>query len=117
MNSNFALSDITGPMVLNTINGNVEAVYSAIKTTKPISIVTVNGFVDLTIPASTKADLQFHTVNGQTYTDFEVKPDENNPSVTFPNVEVFHLSGKVNGGGGIQININSVNGDIYLRKK
>lgn len=119
MNSNFKLQEVKGPLVLNTINGNVETVYSAITTTKPISIVTVNGFVDLTIPAATKANLELQTINGEAYTDFDVKPTEEG-SKAIPNVgnlQMFHLNGMINGGGGVKININSVNGDIYLRKK
>lgn len=116
LNSNIRLTNITGPAVLNVVNGNVEAVYSSITTTNPISIVTVNGFVDLSIPGATKADLQLQTMNGRAYTDFEVKSDADNEAISFPSMQIFHLDGKINGGGAIKININSVNGDIYLRK-
>ena len=101
---------------MNTTNGNVEVKYDELKTTKPVSIVTVNGFVDLTLPATVKADLQLQTIQGKAYTDFDIQKGDNESTVVFPNMGMFMLNGKVNGGG-IKININSVNGDIYLRKK
>lgn len=116
INSNFTIDNISGPLVLNTTNGNVEVKYRELKTTKPISIVTVNGYVDLTLPASVKADVQFQTIQGKAYTDFDIQSGDDNSGMTFPNMEMFLLNGKINGGG-VKININSVNGDIYLRKK
>ncbi len=117
LNSNFKLENITGPLVITATNGNVEVAYASIKTKKPISIVSVNGFVDLTLPSTIKADLNLQTVNGKAYSDFEVKSNSEEPSVTIPYMELFHMDGKINGGGDVKIEINAVNGDIYLRKK
>lgn len=115
LNSSFKVERITGPLVLNTTNGNAEIIYDVLKTTKPISIVTVNGFVDLSMPASTKADLNFHTMNGQIYTDFEIEK-EKSQDMNITDINMFHLDGKISGGG-VPVNINTVNGDIYFRKK
>lgn len=115
LNSNFVVEKITGPLVLNTTNGNAEIIYDALKTTKPISVVTVNGFVDLTMPSATKANLNFHTVNGQIYSDFEIEKKESS-DMSVSNVNMFHLDGRISGGG-VPVNINTVNGDIYFRKK
>ena len=117
LNSNFDLNNIKGPLVLNATNGNADIKYSEVKLTKPISIVTINGYVDLTLPPSLKADVQLHTMNGEAYTDFEVEEESSMiPDNSLPNMQMFHLEGNINGGGPTKVNIQTINGDIFLRK-
>ncbi len=117
INSNFKIENIKGPLVLNATNGSAEVKYSEVKTSKPISIVTVNGYVDLTLPASLKADMQLQSMNGEAYTDFDIKEESSAPDMNLPGMNMFIMEGKINGGGSLKINIHSINGDIYLRKK
>jgi len=118
LNSQVKMTNISGPVVANATNGNVEIKFSTLTPDKPNSILSVNGYVDVTLPEDTKADLQLHTVNGEAYTDWEIKVDKN-ASAAMPvvaNMNMFNIEGSINGGG-IPISIQSVNGDIYLRKK
>ena len=86
---------------------------------KANAILSVNGYVDITLPGGTAADLQMHSVNGEAYTDWDIEIDKD-ASATLPmggpNMNMFNLEGTINGGG-TPISIQSVNGDIYLRKK
>ena len=117
LNSQVKMKNISGPVVANSTNGNVEIVYSKMTPEKPNSILSVNGFVDITLPKDAAADLQLHTVNGEAYTDWDIEVDKD-ASAALPiigNMNMFNLEGTINGGG-IPISIQSVNGDIYLRK-
>jgi hypothetical protein len=119
LNSQIKMKNVSGPIVANSTNGNVEVVYSAITPNKPNSILSVNGYVDVSLPANVGADLELHTVNGEIYTDMDVKVDKDASKgipVMAPNMNMFSLEGTINGGG-TPFSIQSVNGDIYLRKK
>jgi hypothetical protein len=117
LNSQVTMRDISGPVVANATNGNVEVVFSEMTPEKPNSIISVNGYVDVTLPKDASADLELNSVNGEAYTDWdlEVDDDASNSHSMGPEMNMFHISGRVNGGG-IPISIQSVNGDIYLRK-
>lgn len=118
LNSQIKMSNVSGPVVANATNGNVEVVFGKLTPNKPNSFLSVNGFVDITLPNDVGADLQLHTVNGEAYTDWEIDVDKN-ASAAMPviaNMNMFNIEGTINGGG-IPISIQSVNGDIYLRKK
>ncbi len=118
LNSQIKISNVSGPVVANATNGNVEVVFSKITPKKPNSFLSVNGYVDVTLPKNVAADLQLHTVNGEAYTDWEIDVDKD-ASAAMPviaNMNMFNIEGTINGGG-VPISIQSVNGDIYLRKK
>lgn len=118
LNSQIKMSNVSGPVVANATNGNVEVVFSKVTPNKPNSFLSVNGYVDITLPKNVAADLQLHTVNGEAYTDWEIDVDKN-ASAAMPviaNMNMFNIEGTINGGG-VPISIQSVNGDIYLRKK
>jgi hypothetical protein len=118
LNSQVKISNVSGPVVANATNGNVEVVFSTLTPDKPNSFLSVNGYVDVTLPKNVAADLQLHTVNGEAYTDWDIDVDKD-ASAAMPviaNMNMFNIEGTINGGG-IPISIQSVNGDIYLRKK
>ena len=120
LNSEIKMDNVSGPVVATATNGNVEIKFNKLTPEKPNSILSVNGYVDVTLPAETKADLQMNTVNGEAYTDWNIDIDDDAskalPMGGAPNMNMFNLEGTINGGG-IPISIQSVNGDIYLRKK
>ena len=68
---------------------------------------TVNGSIDLELPASLNADVELRTVNGDFETDF--------PMTLSGRVSPRHLSGKI-GTGGRDLRATTVNGSIKLRK-
>jgi hypothetical protein len=117
LNTNIVIKDVYGPIVANTTNGNVEIIYSRVSPDKPNAIASVNGFVDTTLPANVKANFTLNSVNGEAYTDFDLKVDKNNmPNISVANLQMTMIEGTVNGGG-TPFAISTVNGDIYLRKK
>ncbi len=69
MNGDMKLEGLIGSAVLNTMNGEVRAVYAKAPQ-KPVSITSMNGEVDLRLPADTKANIRLRTHNGSILTDF-----------------------------------------------
>lgn len=69
MNGEVRLDGVKGAAVISTMNGEVRAIYAAAPQ-KPISITSMNGEIDLRVPADTKANVRMNTHNGSILTDF-----------------------------------------------
>jgi hypothetical protein len=107
------LEEVTGPLTIQTTYGSVTANFAApIK--DPVSIVSIYGFVDVTLPQSTKADLKLST----SYGDIYVAPEFNLQMASRDGMTVYSdkISGKINGGG-VSMELDCNYGKIYLRKK
>lgn len=106
------LKNVTGPLVVSTISGNVNVVFTEISKDKPISIASISGEVDVTMPARAGFNLEMGTVSGNMYSDFDF------PSGKQGNMERVGgntIHAKLNGGG-IDLRLHSVSGNVYLRK-
>lgn len=107
------LDQVTGPLTIETTYGSVTANFNApIK--DPVSIVSIYGFVDVTIPQATKANLKLST----SYGDIFVAPELNLQVASKDGMRVYSdkISGSINGGG-VNIDLDCNYGKIYLRKK
>jgi hypothetical protein len=72
MNGEVRLEGIAGSAVINTMNGEVHATY-ALAPQKLVSITSMNGAIDLRVPAETKANVRLRNQNGAIFTDFDEK--------------------------------------------
>jgi len=93
---------------LETINGDIE-LHGLIG---PLDINTINGEIDMFVSSNLKADLSLRTINGTMYTDLEmeISQTKDNLCKVGGNVDT-----KLNGGGN-EVNLETINGTIYLRK-
>lgn len=105
------LKSVTGPLVVSTIDGNIDVVFSEISKDKPISLASVSGEVDVTIPAKAAVNLEMSNVSGNMYTDFEF-PASNKE---MKRVGGSNIHNELNGGG-TELKIHNISGNIYLRK-
>ena len=107
------LENVTGPVTVKSVYGHVEADFNA-NMKGPISIVSVYGYVDLTLPLATKANLKMSTSYGEILVapDFKIEIEKDGSMIRYSD----KVYGKINGGG-INIDLNSNYGKIYLRKK
>lgn len=89
---------------VETINGDIIIEGD----TKNIKAHSISGFIDVSFTASRKADLKMRTITGTIYTDLTLnyKPGRSNSN---------NLATKYNGGGE-DVNLETISGDIYLRK-
>jgi hypothetical protein len=106
------IKNSTGPLVLSTINGGVDVAFSEISKDKPTSIASINGEVDVTMPANSAVNLEMRNMQGGMYTDFDLPADDKQ----MRRVGGGAINAKLNGGG-VSLKINCINGNIYLRKK
>jgi hypothetical protein len=118
------LNGISGSAVAHALNDDVTAVIDRVAPGKPMSFTSLNGDVDVTLPANAQARLKMKSDNGEIYTDFELKLEGGAPPVVEPRakggryrVKIDHsIMGTINGGGP-DFQFTSVNGKIFIRKK
>ena len=108
---NIDLKDVTGPLVLSTISGDINITYSSINSAKSSSVNSISGDIDITIPVKTATDLELRTVAGAFYSDFDFSATQKNLKKVGGNEMNYSLNG-----GGFKFNIGTVSGNIYLRK-
>lgn len=96
-------------LVLETISADIEMTGLS----GPVEAKSISGFVDLSWPERRGADLSIKTVSGEAYTDLDNlsfrNQKENAPIVGY------ELKGNI-GTGGSRIRLESVSGDVFLRK-
>lgn len=69
MNGDVELRDLVGSAVVNSMNGEILA-YFKTAPVKPVSLVSMNGEIDLRLPADTKANLKMSSFHGSIRTNF-----------------------------------------------
>ena len=121
-NGRIEASRVSGTVVADTLNGKILVTMDSVDQSKPLSFSTLNGPVDVTMPADLKANVRFKTNHGAIYTDFDVtmggsltEPDRSGQGKYRLRTES-GLQGRINGGG-VDISFRTLNASIYLRKK
>lgn len=123
VNGSVTLTNVSGSVVTNTVNGKVKVTMNRVDAGTPMSFVTLNGDVDVTIPGSVKATAKMNSATGDIYTDFDVdfeqkrmKADQSEGQDVYKISIDEYVSGMLNGGGPEYV-FKTFSGDIYLRKK
>ena len=126
INGPIALKNVSGSVIASSQNGSVVVSLDKVTQGKPMSFTTLNGKIDVTLPADTKAKLRLKTDNGSVYSDFDVKmeADSNKPVVEDSRsqngkylVRLDHnIYASINGGGP-EYRFETLNGSIQIRKK
>jgi hypothetical protein len=122
VNEKITLSDISGSVVANTVNGDIVVTFNKVDASAPMAFSTLNGDVNVTLPADTKANLKLKTDNGEIFSDFDMDIDKT-PSKTeksstpgmYKIKKEDWVYGKINGGGAEML-MKNMQGDIYLKK-
>ena len=126
-NGSVNLKDVSGAVVAHTINGTVTVAMDKLAPNKPMSFTSLNGKIDVTLPADAKARLRLKTTNGAVYSDFDVKMEADTAK---PAIEDARggggkyrirdmdrgVYGSINGGGP-EFVFQTMNGDILIHKK
>jgi DUF4097 and DUF4098 domain-containing protein YvlB len=122
MNGGVTVTNVGGTVVAHSLNGRVTVSLNRVAPDKPMSFSTMNGDIDVTMPASTRANLRLKNDHGEVWTDFDMKLE------SAPNVEQGRSSdgkykvkfertvtGTINGGGP-DMSFTTMNGQIRIRK-
>ncbi len=127
MNGEVTIENVSGSVVAHSMNGKIVASLNSVMPDKPMSFSTMNGTIDVTLPADIKANVKMKSQNGEMYSDFDIKLD--NAAKGQPQVEDNRANGgryrvrtdnstagTINGGGP-EIQFTTFNGNILIRKK
>ncbi len=106
------MKNVSGPIILNSTSGDVDIKFGKVNQKSPISITAISGEVDIALPTDTKARMNMRVITGEIFTDFDLK---------------FKKGKKLNriggqkiecdlNGGGVDITLKAISGNIYLRK-
>ena len=128
------ITNASGSVVAHSMAGKITVALNRVMPDKSMSFSTMNGDIDVTLPADTKAQLKMKTDNGDIFTDFDVTL---NPQKGAPVVEEQKAKGSKNGkdaktryrvradsttngtinGGGPEMQFTTFNGRILIHKK
>jgi DUF4097 and DUF4098 domain-containing protein YvlB len=123
VNGPVVLTNVSGSVVANSLNGGVKAQLTRVTAQKAMAFTSLNGNVDVTLPATLKATLKMRSDQGDIFSDFDVQlrsvpttPDSNPRAGGKLRLEVNRsIYGAVNGGGP-EIELRTFNGSVFLRK-
>ena len=126
MNGQVTITNVSGSVMAHSMNGKILASINSVTPDKAMSFSTMNGEIDVTLPASIKANVKLKTDHGDMFTDFDIKLDA---TAQPPQVEDNRKKGGryrvrfnrgTNGtinGGGPEIQFTTFNGNILIHKK
>jgi DUF4097 and DUF4098 domain-containing protein YvlB len=124
LNGKVTLNNVSGSVVAHSLNGTLKVSMDSVDQSKPLSFSTLNGSIDVTLPADFKGNVKLSADRGEIYSDFDFKLT-GSPLVTQKNdtadgkfrVRVDRtMSGTINGGG-TEATFKTYNGKIFIRKK
>jgi hypothetical protein len=126
LNGAINLIDVSGSVVAHALNGAIHVTMDHVDPSKPMSFSTLNGEIDVTLPANVRANVRMKTDNGDIYSDFDVKLQATSHAASSDSGErhngAYHIrvdrtvSGTINGGGP-EYQFTSFNGQIFIRKR
>ena len=105
VNGKTDIRDLSGRVNISAVNGTITASYRSLDNVKEIHLKSVNGAINLGLPASPNAEVSVSTVNGGITTDF--------PLQVKGKFMGHHMDGTL-GNGGTRIEISNVNGSVRI---
>ncbi len=127
VNGNVNLINVGGSAVINTVNGNIVTEFRSVARDKPMAFSSINGDIDVALPAESSFNVRMKSDFGAIYTDFDMEDRkeekvqrENHFHMNMPvpfRISVHEwITSEVNGGGP-EYRFNTLRGNIYIRKK
>ena len=71
LNGEIDLDEVSGGCLVETMNGEISARITGLHADKPLSFTSMNGEIDLHLPADAQANVRLRTQNGAILTDFD----------------------------------------------
>jgi DUF4097 and DUF4098 domain-containing protein YvlB len=125
LNGGITLTNVSGSVIAHSLNGAVKVSMAHVDPGKQLSFSTLNGSIDVALPADLKANLKLKADRGDIFTDFDVKFDSTGSKpitesdtgkngkyrVRFDKT----IFASINGGGP-EVSFQTFNGRISIRK-
>jgi DUF4097 and DUF4098 domain-containing protein YvlB len=123
VNGGVTLENVSGSAVAHALNKDLIVTFSQVEAGKAMSFSSLNGDIDVTLPANVKANVKMKSDNGEIYSDFDIDlasstnkiVEEKSKKGQYKVSIDEYLYGTINGGGA-EFLFSSFNGDIYIRK-
>lgn len=123
VNGGVTLTAVAGSVVAHSVNGRVLVTLTRVTPDQPMAFTSVNGAIDVTLPATVQANLTLRSHRGDVFTDFDLQLTSSPTAVETSRpgrgqvraVGNTVITGTVNGGGP-DIEMRTVNGSVYVRK-
>ncbi|RED94082.1 DUF4097 family beta strand repeat-containing protein [Marinoscillum furvescens] len=114
MNGDLRFEDVTGPLVANSISSDIEVVFTNLSQSSPTSLSSTSGDIDVTLPATTRGNFKMGSISGEIYTDldFDFENDKDLQRVGGD----MSANATLNGGG-VEVSLKCISGNVYIRKK
>lgn len=124
-NGSLRLTNVSGSVLASTNNSKITVTMDGVDASKPSAFSTLNGSIDVTLPADLKAHMKMTADNGSIYSDFDVTVSSGGATTQANNTPDGRyrlrfdrtLQGTINGGGGADLTFRTTNGSIVIRKK
>lgn len=107
--NNMKLKDLTGPVSINSIGGNVTIEFDKKKPMKLYSIYSNNGFIDITLPSD--SDVQIDAKGSSIYSDLDFIVLNEKEENGMQEMKLKYRNGRT------KMKLDAGFGNIYLRKK
>jgi hypothetical protein len=109
VNGSITASGMTGNAWVETVNGNLDLSFDKMSGGQSVDLESVNGVVVLRIPANANAQVDAETLNGNVSSDFGLTVEKGE--------WVGRSMEGLLGSGGARISIETVNGNIEIKKR
>jgi len=125
MNGEVTINNVSGSVLANSMNGRVTVSLDKVTPNKTMSFSSMNGTIDVTLPADTKANMKMKTDNGEVYSDFDINltgqgslkvDDQRSRGGRYHVRQDKTMLGTINGGGP-EMSFVTYNGNILIHKK
>jgi hypothetical protein len=117
------LTNVGGSVVAHAVDGNITATVARVAPQAPMAFTSLNGDIDVTLPAAVKANLRLRSDQGDVFTDFDVQviasasANQTQRNGRGVRIDVNRsIYGTVNGGGP-DFELRTFDGNIYVRKR
>ena len=126
VDGNINAENIEGEVIASTVDGDIKVTFKKLNKDGALYFSSVDGDIDVTFPKDTKADIMARTMDGDVYSGFDGdvtmgKEIEDETATTeshnnFSNIfQSNYITTRINGGGH-NVYLNTVDGNIYIRK-
>lgn len=125
VNGSVTLNNISGSAVAHALNGKLLATFVHVNPQKPMAFSSLNGDIDVTLPADVKANVSIRSDRGDVFSDFDVQLQASAPQQVVEDgrgkggkyrVKIDKtVHGTINGGGP-EYQFTNFQGQIYIRR-
>lgn len=107
------LSNAGGPLVIWTLSSDITVMYDDLSQDGPHSISSTSGDIDLTLPGNSKGSFDMKSMSGEIYSNLDLQLPQKDGMDRYGGQ--ISAKGTLNGGG-VEFSVNSISGDVFMRK-